>query len=387
MAFISREDALKLVALLVVALFIFETFAYQGPRTTAQQPANTGQSTPGAAVAGAAIVDATVLSYGSELAIANIDAKAQAVIDQLKARNIVQYASRRPDGAFVLNLDRKANMSEIAGLFEGSNATIAARARLKMPTIINFTTSTGAVSAVFQDISLEFSPQVPVGGNISVRINANIRDGAVESYSAYPVAIRVKFNASARIASYEPSHYALFAVRWEDRNFDGAGLKAAFAARYPNGTFTLLRNDSVLIDVTGLNFSEAYVAGTYIGRIEVLDNFTDRQRLQDDLFAAGSQAPAQFPDSQVVLEFQGENANLSFVGGFAKYYVTKDYRKAVIELPAEVKADNNRTYELAERNLTVEIAAGPIGSDVNLTFSGAVFGGKLNSIRAEDSAQ
>jgi hypothetical protein len=287
----------------------------------------------------------------------------------------------------VLNLERKVNMSEIAGLFEGSNATIAARARLKMPAVINFTTSTGAVSAVFQDISLEFSPQVPVGQNISVRINANIRDGAVESYGAYPVAVRVNFEAPARITSYEPSHYALFAMKWEDRNFDDAGLKAAFKARYPNGTFTLLRNASVLIDVTGLNFSQGYVAGTYIGRIEVVGNFTDKKRVEDDLLAAGSQEPARFPDSQIVLEFQDEAANLSFVGDFAKYYVTKDYRRAVLELPAEVKADNNRTYELAQRNVTVEIAAGPIGSDVNLTFSGAVFAGKLNNIRPEDGTQ
>ncbi|MFA6036416.1 MAG: hypothetical protein WC759_05695, partial [Candidatus Micrarchaeia archaeon] len=60
MAFISREDALKLIALLVVALFIFETFAYQGPGTNTQQPVDTGQIAPSASVAGAAIVDATV---------------------------------------------------------------------------------------------------------------------------------------------------------------------------------------------------------------------------------------------------------------------------------------------------------------------------------------
>jgi len=385
MAFISRQDLLKLVALVVVALFLFEMFAFQGPRTAQQPqlPADTGQNASGAAVGGAAIVDATVLSYGSELAIVNIDAKAQAAIDELKARKLVQYTARRPDGALVLNLERKANMTEVAGLFEGSNATIAATARLKMPSVINFTASaTGAqVSAVFQDISLEFSPQVLVGENVTVRINANILDGEVQTYSAYPIAIRVSFGAAARIVSYEPGHFVLFGVKWEDRNFDDAGLRAAFAERYPDGNITILRNSSVIAGTAGLNFSEGYVTAIYLDRIDVNQSFTDKRRAEDDLVQAGVQQ-LSFPDSQVILEFAGEDANVSFVDAFFKYYVRKDYRNAMLELPAEVSA-NNRTYALKDRSVGAEVAAGPVGSEVNLTFSGSVFAGKISNVKPE----
>jgi hypothetical protein len=389
MALIGKDMALKILVLGVVALFMFETFAYYGgAKNQAQTPAQggTGQTDttqPSVPVAGAAIVQATVLSYSSELALGSETLATQAVVKQMEDEGLVQYKARRPDGILVLNFGRSANLSAIATRFDGTNTTLAAKARLRTPSLINFTTATGPVMAVFQDVSVEISPDVPVGQNITLRINANILDSAVQSYVAVPVALKTKFTVAAKVLGYKPDHLAVFEISWDKRVFDQDPLRIEFFRRYPQGSFTLLRNSSVLVDMSATaNFSEAYVIHASPQQLDINESFTDSRRIEDDLLSAGQVNPVIFPATRVVLEINGSEADFSFVKDFMNYDKFNDYRSAHLELPATVEV-NGTSYVVKQRAIDAPISAVPVGNEINVTFDGSTFAGTMINIQPD----
>ncbi|MCK4714571.1 MAG: hypothetical protein KAT35_03280, partial [Candidatus Aenigmarchaeota archaeon] len=258
MALLSRDNLMKAGVLFIVFAFMFEIFAFGGGGQPEPEIPD-GNGGTGEPITGIALVDGTVLSYGREIVVFDVDEDAQAVIALLEDEGVVQYTAPAPGGATVLNLVRNANVSDIAERFEGTNASLVARARLKMPVLINFTTNQGQMSAVFQDITTDMEPDVPIGSNVSIRLTATMVDGLVTSYLAEAVSIEISFSAKARVLDYEPTHFVRVTVPWEERLFEDAAVREEFMGRYPNSTLLLNRNSSVLVLLEGAEFEQGYV--------------------------------------------------------------------------------------------------------------------------------
>jgi len=342
MALFSKANLMKAGVLFIVFAFMFELFAFGGG---GGQPAEEELFDPGvtgtAPVSGIAIVEGMVVSYDRELYIFGIDEEAGAVVEALQGEGVVQYVAPGPEDSTVLNLGRSANVSEVAARFDGTNATVAARARLKMPTLINFTTNQGDVSAIFQDtVTIDLAPDIPVGGNISVRITANIVDAAVASYVVDPISLVISFRAQATVVGYEPSHLIMATVAWEDREFDEEAVRQGFLELYPEGTFSVERNSSESVD-------------------------------------------AEFPDSMMVLMFDAEEADVSFMEGIVEYTDLVDYRQATLDLPESVEF-NNESVELKQRTLVAIILEEPVGTVLELNLKGDLFAGKVSNVELEE---
>ncbi len=383
MALTSKENILKAAAVLICLAFMFELFSMGGRYT---QPAEqTGENqTVSQQVTGVSIVEGTLLAYEPQIYVFNPDEKARTVVAGLVESGAVEYAAPNPDGSLALNLPKKADMAQIAAGFAGSNATLIARARLRMPSNITFTTNTGAVSAEFRDVTIELLPDVPVGRNVTVRVTGTILDGKITTYLAVPVSIKLSFPANATVTGYSSGHAVLVEVPWENRLFDDAALRTEFLARYPAGNFTIYRNSSVMVALENATFEQGYVVAKNADGLVINGSFADKARISDDLLSAGILAPPYFPSTQLVLKFEGEK-NVSFISGFVNYTSLVDYRQAQLELPALLEYQN-KTFELVGRNLTSIIEEQPAGSEVALEFTGSLFAGRISEIQVKEQA-
>ncbi|MDO8339781.1 MAG: hypothetical protein Q7T16_03935, partial [Candidatus Burarchaeum sp.] len=353
MALTSRENILKAGAVLIVLAFMFELFSMGGRYTEPSGQAGENQ-TALQQVTGVSVVEGTLLAYEPQIYVFNVDEKARAIVGALVDSGAVEYAAPEPDGSLALNLPKKADVTQIAAGFAGTNATLIARGRLRMPSNITFTTNTGTVSAEFRDVTIELLPDVPVGRNVTVRVTGTILDGKVTSYLAVPVSIKLSFPANATVVGYSPGHAVLVEVPWENRLFDDAALRTGFLARYPAGNFSIYRNSSVLVALENATFEQGYVVAKAADMLLINESFIDKARMTDDLRSANVLVPPYFPTTQLVLKFEGEK-NVSFILDFVNYTSLADYREASLELPALLEYQN-RTFELMDQNLTAIIA-------------------------------
>ncbi|VVC03670.1 Uncharacterised protein [Candidatus Burarchaeum australiense] len=382
MAFLTRDQIVKTGVVVICLAFLFELFAFGG-RSDVTTPVNNQTNQSSLPVTGVAIAEGTVSSYGTEIFLAGADADARAVISSLEASGAVQYSAPGPGGLLVLNLARKVNASDVAGQFQGTNATLTARARLRMPTTLNFTTNNGSVSAAFQDISIDLDPSMAVGTNVSVRVTASILGGEVITYIAVPVSLAVSFSANATVAGYTPEHALLVTVPWQNRLFDDAALRGKFMQAYPDGTSVIDRNFSVLVDLGGANFSQPYVIAQEPGMLVINGSFADSARIGADLLAAGVSALPVFPSTRMLFVFNdtAEALNLSFISDAVNYSLIEDYRNARLMLPATVEV-GNRTLEVDGRNVSAQINSNslPVGSQTELAFTGELFAGRISNV-------
>ena len=383
MALTSKENILKAGAVLIVLAFMFELFSMGGRYTEPPGPAGGNQTVPQQS-SGVSVVEGTLVSYEPQIYIFNADEKARALVEALVDSGTAEYAALQPDGSLALNLPKKANVTGIVEAFAGTNATLVARGRLRMPLNITFTTSTGPVSAEFRDVTVELVPNVPLGRNLTVRVTGTILEGKVTSYVATPVSVKMSFAANATVLGYSPAHGVLVEVPWENRLFDDAALRAEFLARYPAGNFSLSRNSSVLVALENASFEQGYVVAKEAGALVIDDNFTDRRRITDDLLSANVLAPPYFPSTTVLLKFEGEK-NLSFISDFLNYASLVDYRQAQLELPVVLEYQN-KTFELMNRSLTAPIPEQAIGSEVELQLIGDLFAGRSSGIKGNEQA-
>jgi len=381
MALTSRENILKAAAVLIVLAFLFELFSMGGRYTEPSGQAGENQ-TVSQQVTGVSMVEGTLLAYEPQIYVFNVDEEARAIVGALVDDGTVEYATPEPDGSLALNLPKKANVTQIAASFAGTNATLIARGRLRMPSNITFTTNTGNVSAEFRDVIVEMLPDVPVGRNVTVRVTGTILDGKVTTYLAVPVSIKLSFPANATVLGYSPAHAVLVEVPWEKRLFDDAALRTEFLARYPAGELSLYRNSSVLVALENATFEQGYVVAKAADMLIINESFTDKARITDDLLSANVLAPPYFPSTNITLKFEGEK-NVSFISDFVNYTSLADYREASLELPALLEYQN-RTFELVGRNLTMIIAEQPVGSEVALEFTGSLFAGRISEIQLKE---
>jgi len=184
---LNKQNIVKIGVVAVALAFLLETFAFGGGR---QNPSN---NQPGnlppvdtQPLAGTALVNGTVQGYGSELYVQNADEKARALIDELKAEGTVLYPAKFGANVTVLNLARKANVTELTARFAQTNTTssVLARTSIKMPLLIEFATPQGLKNATFEDISINTPGLAPVGSNITISLRATLQGGLVSSYSA-----------------------------------------------------------------------------------------------------------------------------------------------------------------------------------------------------------
>ncbi|RLG20114.1 hypothetical protein DRN67_00855 [Candidatus Micrarchaeota archaeon] len=380
----SKDSWMKLIAILVVLAFLLEIFAFGGGGSMPIDDGTGRINDSGEVIVGIAVVEGKLTSYGRELFVLGDEGEIGPIIDELEAEGLVQYTAPGSGGSVVLNLARHANITELAAEFDGVNASTAARARLQLPTEINFTTAEGWKSAAFQDSAwVEIAPVVEIGENLTVRITANILGEVVVEYAAEPVSIEISFSANATVVEHQPAHTAVVQIGWDERAFDDGALQEAFLSLYPDGNFTLYRDSRVLVELEG-EFEKEYVIGREERVLLINESFTNSSRIEADLLAANASA-IQFPDSVLVLEFeQTEQADLSFISDYVNYSLLEDYRPTLVELRSTVEY-NNQTVEVEdeERRLMVLMPYEPAGSEVELRLVGDLFANTVMNLAVQ----
>jgi len=123
MQIFTKANAIKLLAILVVLFFLFETFSIYSTPRGANIPVDTGTGTDtstqnqSTSLFGIAVANATVVSYGDSLGpsinVAGNSSELQQTIGKLKSEGIVTYTSPS-QGGITLNLARGTNVSEVA---------------------------------------------------------------------------------------------------------------------------------------------------------------------------------------------------------------------------------------------------------------------------------
>jgi hypothetical protein len=356
---------LKIAALIIVAAFIFELFAFQKGDNTPVGPDVTQPDTNATTVFGIAIANGTVVSYGDALgvsiAIAGNDTRLNETIEGLKKDGFIAY-TKNEQNKITLNLAKGANTTEAVSRLSKLNVTLASRAEISFKEPLTFQTANGPVVLSGKSIRITMDPSVPVGYKIGIKISANLQDDKIVESMYDLITIKKDLIVVATVAKMHDEYIAIGNIPWENRDIDMASMTMYLSSNLTNVsiqpipshnvTFSKPISDESLQSILALNLS--YLRNYSNNGIYVTRNFTDSGKVKEDLLPIISKENASllFPYSNFRATFATENFSQQFFESAFENATIFFYRMLTLRIGEVIYDEENKPYTVINRDYT-----------------------------------
>lgn len=378
---LSKEDIIRIFAVLVVVAFVFEIIAFNQPQNVNRGSASgTSTNATGSNLdnfQGNAVGNITVVSWDPALIVLNENEITLKEIEAMKAEGLVAYSSNTSQG-LILTLAQKKAFAEVAARIYATNATALAD-------------TAGSVSgAKVQGDGFVRSAQ---GGTFTFRLPPLFEQGDVFE-AVFPALVQngkivavgnaeptVQPSVSALFAPEKmnvSSRYYVLQVPWELRNsVNSTELSAALGgANVSVKKRSMIQFDSSTSQekIAALSSNlPSYALSFQQNSISVPGGFVDRQKAEDDLYSRG--VKAVFPNSTVQISgVKGMEPNLTLIAQEAAKYgmgnatITPAYVIAVT-LPKKIDVEG-KNYTTVLRELEFPSQSEPIdGAMIGIVFT------------------
>ena len=309
-----KNNFIKIGVLLIVALFVFETFAYQGANSGTTVTV-TPTPTPTSRILAYADINANLTSYPDGVIIISgngsaSDASLKARLDSLAQSGKLAYYTTIGTDTINAVISNSANLTAIAWNLTDFNYSVIAKAQISLPDEINFTAGNATVSAPARlRAKMEIEPYIGVGASIPVHVSAFLVNGYIDESTGQPeVQIAISEARSlafiqAAVANYSDSWIADASVPFSSRNINASELKARLDAKFCNSSVSYSASNLIAIPA---NISEeqksllnnlSYV-NMVVGSNALIDSeFVNQNKLAADFGAILSNFTPAFPTS------------------------------------------------------------------------------------------
>ncbi|GEM_PF-5650115 len=373
---LSKNDWLKLVAIVVVLAFVFEGFAINSQNSAANGAGGTGSSDLDNFV-GDASGNATILSWDPGLVVSGGEGTADEIA-LMKKEGLVAYATESADGT-VLSLSGKSAFADTARRLLSANATVFGYASVSLDNVrvIGNGIARNVSSETFR---FRLSPVFDAGDSFPVKFQAQVTNGRMVAVGSLQLsAPEPEATVVEPVSLSIKGETFVAAVPWERRNeFSASTFNAALGAGY-NATYK--KRSAVLFDPALTAEGSGRLAGalpTYAislqgGSMAVVSSFTDREKIIQDMGKLG--LSPLFQDSAVEISvFNASNRTLGDVSEKLSlilgenFSMAKTYQIEAV-LPNIVMAESGN-YSLSSTKLTLTSNSAPTnGSLVAIRFT------------------
>ncbi|VVB66070.1 Uncharacterised protein [Candidatus Gugararchaeum adminiculabundum] len=409
--YFDKKNLIMLGALVIVLAFLIEPLA-SSPRNGSGTGVTTGTGTQLNAsakkIAGIALVNATVTEYQPSIRVVNY-AQVKGEIKKLQDEGIATYTTPVSANEIIVNLVKGDDVPAAALRLQKENVTTLASVILTPPSSFEVTTVQGKMNASTEMISGEIDATVPIGEQLQLRLAGNVQDGVLMDIASIDL-IPVRKNIALRATLKEKSRLnEQIGVAWEKRDqFTDNSISALVTGELDNATVKTYISDAVAFKapmpsnktllsilasnytwIEKINVSGKEVLGVGDRGIAVYHNFTDKQKIIDDL--AIYNVTVSFPETVVEVNYSAsgnESKTLSQVLTEANISTTVQTQGVVgkMEIANDVITDETgRDYIVGQKEFESVIPADTaIGQSVAFSMEVNVVANRIVKINSAD---
>lgn len=374
----NKSDWYKILALVVVAVFVFEMIAIGVMNNNNAGPAS-GGSGPSSitTLTGTAVTNMTIVRYEPYVAVSGNGSAIEEAKKKLLDSGIATYEVPAKD-SFVLNLRSGKDVPQAASDLEKANASVIATAVLNTPSKITVSGEGITTTAQGAGFTMQMRPVYEEGSSVPVSFTAYVQNGQLVSVGN--LMFLPDYVSNARIlASLEGEHETAYVeIAWENRSVAKAIARAANAT-FKEKSYVVLVNATSAQQNASFAAAKEYATGAEGSILGVRNSFSNKSRLLDDVAKNG--VGVAFPPS--IASFANDT-NTSraekLASGLAAAGVGAKLVKAkvlTLKFPDEFFA-GGKTYKSAGYEVEIE-QTGPIsGKAVWLDAEFEALGNKIS---------
>lgn len=295
---LKKQSLYKLLALALIAIFIFSSLNVDFFNTNKKNKENTPQNYTEMEL----ILNATLISYQPYILVNKLN---KSFIEEIKLKEGVEEIIST-SGAYAISLKENANITQIYAFLRSNNLSGESKAVLSLPSTINVVIFDKNETLLGGDITVRIEPIFEVGENLTIKLEVGIEDKQIVGYGlpkVLPSENKIKTNAT--IVSLEKIKTNIM-IPWEKR-YEVISELINMTEKYGFDNISYIKKDFVIANVsneTKLNYITFITNETvYIG------NYTNKTQIINDL------KNVSFPDSLLTI-----NANASDLENFSRKY-------------------------------------------------------------------
>ncbi len=292
----DKSDWYKILAIVLVAVFVFEMIAIgvmnnNGPGSGSVGA--TGEDTSSiTTLTGTTTTNMTIVSYQPYLVVSGNGSGIEEAKQRLIDSGVATYEVPAT-GAYVLNLRGGSDVLNAAAELEKANASVIATVVMNTPAKITVEGEGITIKADGAGFTMQMRPVYEEGSVVPATFTAYVQNGQLTSIGSLSF---LQEYVNARIPTALEGNYetAYVEIAWENRSAAKAIAKAANAT-FKEKSYIYLVNATEAQQNATYAATRAYSTGAEGGILGVRNDFANRTQAMEDIMGSG--AKPSFPPS------------------------------------------------------------------------------------------